>query len=298
MNNIFSRKGKEVFCLLSLSALTVIGSGKAAVAETIDTTNRFQLTQTNETETSLSEVNTRVETFSTQTEETTLTAVNSTPVENTPQLSEPEFIISAPQQSDQRTATPVPGTTATTSAAIATVEFTPTHTNDVTTQQPTVTTKKSNSNVAQADINIDPGRRTRGGSSYLGIGGNIGISGDSALGDGNFAVISKIGLSNALSVRPSVLIGDDATFLLPVTYDFSFQQVADPFSEPLPIAPYIGAGAAIKTGDDTEVGFLISGGVDVPISSRFTATAAVNAGFFDDVQVGLLLGVGYNFRGL
>lgn len=290
MNNIFSRKGKEVFWLLSLSALTVIGGGKAAVAETIDTTNSFQLTQANETETSSTEVSTRIETFSSQTEETTLG-------ENTLQVSQPELILSTPQQIEQRVATPVPGTTATTSEAIATVD-TPTHTNTVTTQKSTVTTK-SNANVAQADINIDPGRRTRGGSSYVGIAGNIGLGGgESALGDSNFAVISKIGLSNALSVRPAAIIGDNTTFLLPVTYDFSLNQLADPFSEPLPIAPYVGAGAAIKTGDDTEVGFLLSGGVDVPISSRFTATAAVNAGFFDDVQVGLTVGVGYNFRGL
>ncbi len=101
--------------------------------------------------------------------------------------------------------------------------------------------------MAQADIDL--GRPTRGGRSYIGVAANIGFSGsDSALGDGNFAIISKVGVTNTLSVRPSVILGDNTTILVPITYDFNFQQVADPFSEPLPIAPYIGAGAAFKTG--------------------------------------------------
>ena len=130
----------------------------------------------------------------------------------------------------------------------------------------------------------------------MGVAGNIGVSGgDSSLGDGNFMVISKIGLSNAISVRPSAVIGDNTTFLIPVTYDLSFQQASDPFSETLAIAPYVGAGAAIKTGDDTQVGFLVSGGVDVPLTSQFTANAAVNAAFFDETDIGLSIGVGYNF---
>jgi hypothetical protein len=37
--------------------------------------------------------------------------------------------------------------------------------------------------------------------------------------------------------------------------------------------------------------------MDVPLNSRLTATAAVNAGFFDKTDVGILLGVGYNFTG-
>ncbi|WP_322746072.1 hypothetical protein [Nostoc sp. LEGE 06077] len=43
--------------------------------------------------------------------------------------------------------------------------------------------------------------------------------------------------------------------------------------------------------------FLVSGGIDVPLNTQFTATASVNAGFFDRTEVGLLVGVGYNFSG-
>jgi hypothetical protein len=51
----------------------------------------------------------------------------------------------------------------------------------------------------------------------------------------------------------------------------------------------------ISTGDDDNFGFLISGGVDVPLSTNFTATAGLNVGFVDGAEVGLLVGVGYTF---
>jgi hypothetical protein len=35
--------------------------------------------------------------------------------------------------------------------------------------------------------------------------------------------------------------------------------------------------------------------VDVRVSPEFTATAGVNVGFLDKTDVGLLLGIGYNF---
>ncbi|AFY34028.1 hypothetical protein [Calothrix sp. PCC 7507] len=197
-----------------------------------------------------------------------------------------QFSQTATPESASRILTPIPGTAATVSAALTPKNSEPT------VQQPN--SQPSTPKVAQADI--DPGRATRGGKSYLGLGGNIGLSGgDSSLSDGNFAVISKVGLTNNISVRPSAIIGDSTVILAPLTYDFSFQQVADPFSEPLPVAPYIGAGAAFKIGDDSDVAVLVTGGIDVPLNSRFTATAAVNAAFFGQTDVGLLLGVGYNF---
>lgn len=189
------------------------------------------------------------------------------------------------EDANSRTITPVPGTVATSSAILASGYVEPT----------TQPSQSSTSTIAQSDIDV--GRPTRGGRSYIGVAGNIGLSGeDSSLSDGNFAAVSKIGLSNAISVRPSAVFGDNTTILIPVTYDFSLKS-ADAFSEPLAIAPYIGIGAAIKTGDDSEVGFLATGGLDVPLNAQFTATAAVNAGFFDSTDIGLLIGVGYNFSG-
>ncbi|MBD2606294.1 hypothetical protein H6G81_17595 [Scytonema hofmannii FACHB-248] len=276
MSNIFFRK--RVFCLTS-ATVAVLSSGLSAVAQTVPAVQ--QSTQLSTTEVSVDQRSAGVETqsqnFSTVSEDNPVLVSDST--------TSPQFPGITTEETANPIVTPVPGTTSTSSAALAAQypqeQFQP-------------SSPKFDSQVAQADIN--PGRPTRGGSSYVGIAGNIGISGgDSALGDGNFMVISKIGLSNAISVRPSAVIGDNTAFLIPVTYDFSFQQASDPFSEPLPIAPYVGAGAAIKTGDDTQAAFLVSGGIDVPLNAQFTANAAVNAAFFDETDIGLSIGVGYNF---
>lgn len=179
---------------------------------------------------------------------------------------------------------PTPGTAATSAAALSPSGMT-------TPQSSESTAPTSAPEVAQ--VEVLPGQATRGGSSYLGVGGNIGLGGDSALGDTSFAVFGKVGFTNALSLRPSVLISDDPTILIPITYDFSIQ--ADPFTETFAFSPYVGAGIGITTGSGGEVGPLLTGGVDLPISPQFTATAGVNLGFFDDVDVGLQVGIGYNF---
>ncbi|MGF1936532.1 MAG: fasciclin domain-containing protein [Nostoc sp. ChiQUE02] len=143
---------------------------------------------------------------------------------------------------------------------------------------------------------VTAGRATRGGRSYIGGGGNIGLSGnDTALSDSNFAVISKVGLTNYLSVRPSVIFGDDTIFLVPLTLDFSPRTAGSVGERTFAISPFVGAGVAIEANLDTDIGLLLTGGVDVPVGSRFTVTGSVNAAFLDDTDVGLLLGVGFNF---
>ena len=278
MNTIFLRKG--VFWLPGIAALTFLGSGLSATAQTVDKVSSQPLNESSATVASPNEFSTKLDTttqnLSTQTTET-FTVTSLTKAQQLPNTVIQENI----------GVTPVPGTVATSSASLTSEFIQPT---SQTTVQPSAT------KVAQSDIDL--GTTTRGGSSYLGVAANIGLSGgDTSLGDGNFAVVSKIGLTNSISVRPSAVFGDNTTVLLPITYDFTFQP-ADPFSEPLAIAPYVGVGAAYKTGDDSQFAFLASAGIDVPLTSQFTATAAVNAGFFDETDVGLLLGVGYNFNGL
>jgi len=166
-------------------------------------------------------------------------------------------------------------------------------------QKPTTASEKPQILAQPGGSTIRPGRATRSGPSYIGIGGNLGFGGDSALGDGSFAIISKIGLTNNFSVRPTVLFRDELTFLVPVTYDFVSQnavEVSDDFV--ITAAPYAGAGVIVSTGDNGNFGFLITGGVDVPISTNFTATAGLNIGFIDGAEVGLLVGVGYTFPNL
>ena len=143
---------------------------------------------------------------------------------------------------------------------------------------------------------MKPGRATRGGSSYIGVAANIGLEGDTELGETNFAVISKIGLTKSLSVRPAAVIGDDTVFLVPLTLDFSPRKTPSVGGKSVGISPYLGAGVAIEAGDDTDVGLLVTGGVDVPLGSRFTINGSANAAFLDDdTDVGLMFGVGYNF---
>jgi hypothetical protein len=281
VNTIFLRKG--VFWLPSITALAVLGSGLSASAQTVDKVSSQVLTDPSATVASPNEFSTELDTvsqkLSTETIET-FTATNLAKVQQLPNT--------AIQENTTVTPTPIPGTVPTSSATLTSEFVQPT---SQTTSEPSAT------KVAQSDIGL--GTTTRGGSSYIGIAGNVGLSGggSSSLGDANFAVVSKIGLTNSISVRPSAVFGFNTTILLPVTYDFSFKS-ADAFSEPLGIAPYIGVGAAYKTGDNSQLAFLASAGVDVPLNAQFTATVSVNAGFFEQTDVGLLLGVGYNFNGL
>jgi hypothetical protein len=197
----------------------------------------------------------------------------------------PETIVIpvATKEIANRTITPIPGTAETSSAIL----------NSGSTE---VSEKTEPSNqIAQSNPEVD--RPNRSAVSYIGVAGNVGLSGGSSgLGDGNISIISKIGITKTLSIRPAVILSNDTTILAPITYDYSFKS-ADPFNEPLTIAPYVGLGAAIKTGNKSETALLVTGGIDVPLNNRLTATAAVNAGFFNQTDVGVLVGVGYNFRG-
>ncbi|MBC6430445.1 hypothetical protein FM036_06200 [Nostoc sp. HG1] len=279
MSTIFFRKG--VFWLPSIAALTVLSSGLSATAQTVDKVSSQALTDPSATVASPNEFSTELNTVSQNLSTETIERFTATNLTKGQQLTN-----AAIQENASVTSTPVPGTVATSSTTLTSEFVQPT---SQTTVQPSAT------KVAQSDIDL--GRTTRGGSSYVGVAVNIGLSGgDSSLGDGNFAVVSKIGLTNSISVRPSAVFGDNTTVLVPITYDFTFKS-ADAFSEPLAIAPYIGVGGAYKTGDDSQLAFLVSGGIDVPLTPQFTATAAVNAGFFDETDIGLLLGVGYNFTG-
>lgn len=279
MNTIFVRQGFS--WLSSLATVAVVGTGLPANAQTLPPVEVASNAVSPE---SLSaELETEQQNFSFASETTPNSASNNV-------IALQQFPSAATQDTISRTVTPIPGTVATSSAIL----FSPESTQAVpASTQPAA--PATDTRVAQSDINV--GRATRGGSSYIGVAGNIGINGgESSLGDGNFAAVSKIGLTNAISIRPAAVFGDNTTILIPVTYDFRFRQV-DPFDEPLAIAPYVGVGAAIKTGDNSKTAFLVSGGLDFPLNSRFTATAAINAGFFDQTDVGLLLGVGYNFSG-
>ena len=221
-------------------------------------------------------------------------SASATPLQTTPQ--EPvtaetseltlDSAVSADSPNAEAEVAPVPPTAETTAASLQaetlTVQTTP--------PTPDSTPETSSPPVAQ---DVTPGRATRSGSSYIAVGGNIGIGDSTGLGQGSFVVTSKVGLTNNLSARPGVFIGDDTSILLPVTVDFPTATTID--EGRLSVAPFVGGGIAVSTGDDSEVSPIVTAGVDVPISSQFTAVASTNVSFFDDPEVGLMLGLGYNF---
>jgi hypothetical protein len=126
----------------------------------------------------------------------------------------------------------------------------------------------------------------------LGVSGNIGITGDTAMGDSSFSLNSRIGLTNNLSVRPSVGFTDDVNFTIPLTFDFPLETTPDVgFS----VVPYLGGGVIITTGDNGEVNPMATAGVDIPLIDQLGASAEVNVGFLDETQVGISLGVSYSF---
>lgn len=136
-------------------------------------------------------------------------------------------------------------------------------------------------------------------TAYIGVGVNIGLgSGNTDLSQGRFLVYGKLGFTPNISLRPAVLLGNQTTFLIPLTYDFPLQ-AADAI-QPVSYVPYLGGGVIVASGSgNNNVGFLLSGGVDFPISRDFTATAGLNVGFVrSSTDFGILLGVAYNIPGL
>ncbi len=139
-------------------------------------------------------------------------------------------------------------------------------------------------------------RRTTGNFSsdnFIGVGADFGTGNNTS-----FAVISKFALSESLSIRPTVLVGNDFGALVPVTYEFNrFSTDVGGFQ----VRPYVGAGASyIDQSGGSDFGALITAGVDVPFSRQFTGNVQANyAGVFsNDSNFGVTVGVGYNFGGL
>lgn len=127
--------------------------------------------------------------------------------------------------------------------------------------------------------------------SYYGLGGNIGFSGDSTVGDGAFAFVGKSALTSNLAIHSGFLFGDDNTTLASLTYGVPVE-----FKSYEILYPFIGGGILIEDlFSDFDLGGLITGGLDVLITNQITGTARLNLGFAnDDTNLGLLLGIGLN----
>jgi hypothetical protein len=134
-------------------------------------------------------------------------------------------------------------------------------------------------------------------SSYTGIGGDIGLTGHrSALGSGGLAILGKTRLTDNLSLHTATVVFGSRTATS--TYALTFgTAIKNKLTGQVIAFPFLGGGVALRNINGLRAAPLISSGVDVPIARRFTATARLNVGFFPDgrTDVGLLIGVGYNF---
>ncbi|MGB3573446.1 MAG: hypothetical protein WA783_10150 [Phormidesmis sp.] len=123
------------------------------------------------------------------------------------------------------------------------------------------------------------------GGNYIGFAGS----------DAGAVVNGKYALSNRFSVRPEVFTGAigedsdlDVAVLAPITYDFNgggdrrFQ-------------PFVGAGAGVTTGDETEVQVVATAGADYQLGSRYALNGSVNYLPLDDQRVDFVAGLGYRF---
>ncbi len=323
MNNVFFKRAS---LLLSLTSVTVLASGLSVQAQTI---NSNVERKDNKVLTSASvlrsePIDTRVAQVDPTAPDNTTPTTPGTGGSVTPTTPGTDGTVTPTTPGTDSTVTPTtpgtqtvpptttpgtdgtvtpttPGTDGTVTPTTPGTQMPPTTTPETTPTTPSQETAPSQeSTPTQPSFGSDvrPGRATRSGSSYVGVAGNIGLGGGgTALGLGNFTIISKIGLTNSISVRPSAIIGDNTTVLIPITYDFNLRSTGIDEEALSSFAPYLGAGIGIATGDNSDVAPMVTAGVDVPLTRQFTATAAVNAGFFDSTSVGLAIGVGYNFNG-
>ncbi|MBV8883500.1 MAG: hypothetical protein JO235_05795 [Chroococcidiopsidaceae cyanobacterium CP_BM_RX_35] len=297
MNTIF---GWRLSCLVSLTTLAVFANSLSAHAETVSNVNKDASSQKSVTVAlGFSTQSSRVSSIAVL--PTTVTPVSGKVLTSASAL-KGETSIAVPRVISQYNGT-TPGTTTpgettpngTTPSTIPPSNTTPsqTHPDLITPRNPPGQTPPSNN-----PSDISPASNTRGGSSYVGIAGNIGFSGgETALGVGSFTLISKVGLLRNISIRPTAVIGDNSVVLIPLTYDFSLQR-QNVLSKAFRISPYFGGGIAINTGTNSDTGGLLTAGVDVPLTPQLTATAGLNVGFINNTSIGLLIGVGYNFSGL
>ena len=123
------------------------------------------------------------------------------------------------------------------------------------------------------------------GGNYVGFAG----SNDGAVVNGKYS------LSNNFSVRPEVFTGtlggnDDrgVAVLAPVTYDFNGNGDRS-------VQPFVGAGAGVTTGDQTELELVTTAGTDVRLGNRYVLNGSVNYLPLNEQQVDFVAGLGYRF---
>jgi hypothetical protein len=132
-------------------------------------------------------------------------------------------------------------------------------------------------------------------SSYLGLGGAIGLNGNtSSLSSGGLAILSKVGFTDNLSLHDAtILFGNGAaTSMIILTAEFPIRNSTGQTV----VSPFIGGGTMLRYNQGLLISPALSGGIDIPLSKNFTGTVRLNAGFPSDrpADLGILIGAGYN----
>jgi hypothetical protein len=195
-------------------------------------------------------------------------------------LQEPP-VASAPVKSRQATIPPVPGKALTSASGFLAQAAEPLPNGSEAPINPVP--------VDSAPLETSAAVETRYRFSYVGFGVNLGAgSGDTALGEVSFAAFSKFAFSPHFSFRPAVLVSNDVSFLLPVTYDF-------PNRGPGSISPYAGVGAMFSTGRSGNADLLLTAGLDYPLNPELAVTASVNLAPLNKFDIGFIIGLAYTF---
>jgi len=133
--------------------------------------------------------------------------------------------------------------------------------------------------------------------SYLGIGGTIGLTGNtSSLGTGGFSILSKTVLNDFLAIHGNNVVFGSATASSSNALTLNFP-IRGSNSQDIMISPFIGGGIQIRNDGGTFVSPLVVGGVDIPISKSLTGTVRVETAFPNTgkADVGIAVGIGYSF---
>jgi len=151
------------------------------------------------------------------------------------------------------------------------------------TNGPALLAQRSNRTAQNSDARYF-GQRIAG-RNYIGAG----ASSEGAVVNGKYA------LSNRVSVRPEVITslnnddGDrDFAVLVPLTYDFNGIGGDR-------LQPFVGAGAGVTTGDETELQVVATAGADYQLGNLYAINGSVNYLPLDDQRVDFVAGVGYRF---
>jgi hypothetical protein len=118
-------------------------------------------------------------------------------------------------------------------------------------------------------------------------------------GNTNFAVDSKFGVSDNLSLRPFVAFGNGATtFGSSLTYDFNLSNSpgGGTLGERTQVTPFVGGGIAIASGGNNNTVGYFTGGADFDVTENVTLKGELDIPFTGgNTNTLVRLGAGFKF---